>query len=256
MKSILFIPVWNQVSEFPTVLRELKETRLPVDEVLLVNNGSSDGSEILIRESGYSYIELPANRGVGYSFMQAVDWALERNFEVFSCMASNGKMLASELSRVMSPVLRDEADYVTGSRFLPGGSFPHLPIFRRSSIPMVNLFVRLLTGARLSDATCGFKAMRLSLFQQANFDWHAPSLDTYGFEYYLYAKVIMSDRFRWMEVPITMRYPGRGKPYSKMTPFKSWYEMLRPWAYARFDGKGFIDLDWPSQPEKAVVGQS
>ena len=256
MKSVLFIPVWNQIAEFPAVLKELKESNLPVDEVLIVNNGSDDGSEVLVRNSGYRYIDLPANRGVGYSFMRAVDWALKRDFDVFSCMASNGKMLASELPRVLSPVLIDEADYVTGSRFLPGGSSPHLPTFRRSSIPLVNLFVRFLTGAKLSDATCGYKAMRLSIFQQAEFDWHAPSLNTYGFEYYLYAKVILSGRFRWMEVPITMRYPGRGKPYSKMTPFKSWYEMLKPWVIARFDGKGFMNLVSPSLTEKAVVGQS
>ena len=45
MKSICFIPVYNQIKEFPTVLKELKNSNLPVDEILLINNGSNDGSE-------------------------------------------------------------------------------------------------------------------------------------------------------------------------------------------------------------------
>lgn len=239
MRSLLFIPVYNQRDEFPQVLEELKAAPLPCDEVLLVNNGSSDGSEALVKNSGYPYLDLPKNLGVGYSFMKAVDWALARDFEVFSVIASNGKMLPSELGRVLGPVLRGEADYVTGSRFLEGGDSPNLPRFRKSAIPMVNQFVRALTGAHLTDATCGYKAMRLALFRRARFDWHAPWLNTYGFEYYLYGKVVLDGTLRWREVPITMRYPPSGKRYSKMTPFKSWYEMLKPWVRARWDGKGF-----------------
>ncbi len=63
MKSVLFIPVYDQAQEFPTVLRELKETPLAVDTVLLVNNGSSDGSEKLVAESGYEVINLATNVG-------------------------------------------------------------------------------------------------------------------------------------------------------------------------------------------------
>ena len=53
MKSVLFIPVWNQIHELPTVLRELGETDLPVDTVLFVKNGSNDGSEDLIHQTGH-----------------------------------------------------------------------------------------------------------------------------------------------------------------------------------------------------------
>ena len=96
-----------------------------------------------------------------------------------------------------------------------GGGSPNLPGFRRRSIPLVNLFVRAVTGARLTDATCGFRALRLDLLRRADFDWHAPWLHTYGLEYYLYAKVLLDRRIRWTEIPVTMRYPAAG-PYSKI----------------------------------------
>jgi dolichol-phosphate mannosyltransferase len=170
--------------------------------------------------------------------MRAIDWALERGVEVFGAMAANGKMLPAEIPRLLAPILGGEADYVNGSRFLAGGGSPNLPEFRRRSIPLVNVFVRLATGARLSDATCGFRAFRLDLLRRAEFDWHAPWLHTYGFEYYLYAKILLDPVIRSVEVPVTMRYPEAGR-YSKIRPGRDWYAMLEPWLRARLDGRGF-----------------
>lgn len=239
MRSVFLIPVFNQVIELPTVLRELAECETPKDRVLIVNNGSSDGSETLIRESGYPYLDLPANLGIGYSFMVAADWALERGYDVFGSLAGNAKMLPSEMNRVLDPLERDEVDYVTGSRFLDGGDSPNLPSFRRNAIPAVSRFIQILTGARITDATCGYRAFRLDLLRRAQFDWHHPSLNRYGFESYVYAKVLLDPSVRWREVPITMRYPPKGQRYSKIPPLVGWYDMLKPWMVARVDGKGF-----------------
>lgn len=244
MKSVFFIPVFNQAREFPRLLAELRAGPLACDEVLLVNNGSRDGSETLVRESGFPYLDLERNRGVGWSYILALDWALAHGFEVFGTMASNGKMLPAEMPRLLSPILAGETDYVTGSRFLPGGDSPNLPGFRRRSIPLVNLYAWLCTGARLSDATCGYRAFRLDFMRRAAFDWHAEWLHTYGVEYYVYAKVLLDRHLRWREVPITMRYPETG-PYSKIRGPRDWYAMLEPWLVARLDRRGF------APPERA-----
>lgn len=239
MKSVFFIPVFNQIEEFPKVLEELKSTDLPCDTILLVNNGSSDGSERFVHESGYDYIDVEKNLGIGYSFMLAIDWALERDYDVFGVLASNGKMLPEEMNRVLDPIINDEADYTTGSRFLDGGEFPNLPLFRRIAIPMVNIFVCLFTGKMLTDCTCGYRAYKLDIMRRAEFDWHPEWMHTYGFEYYLYGKALIEKTVRCIEVPITMRYPPKGKRYSKMTPFKSWYHMVKPFVLARLNRKGF-----------------
>lgn len=243
MKTVFFVPVFNQIEEFPTVLRELKETSLPCETILLINNGSTDGSETLIRESGYDYIDLPENLGVGHAFMVAIDWALERGYEVLGGLAGNAKMLPSEMHRLVEPIYNGSADYVTGSRFLIGGDSPNLPRFRKTSIPLVNIVVKFLTSTVVTDATCGYRAYKLDIFRRAEFNWHAPWLNTYGFEYYLYAKVLLDGSIRWIEVPVTMRYPGKGKRYSKIKPFKGWWEMIKPWLIARIDGKGFSSAD-------------
>jgi glycosyltransferase involved in cell wall biosynthesis len=238
MKTLFFVPVFDQARELPRVLAEFSAARPAEVELLLVNNGSRDGSERLVRQSGHAFLDLPRNAGVGGACMLALDWALARGVETFGAMAANGKMLPAEIPRLLAPILAGTADYVTGSRFLAGGAAPHLPPFRRRAIPAVNRYVRWLTGARLTDATCGFRAFRLDLLRRAEFDWHARWLATYGLEYYLYAKVVLDGRLRWTEVPVTMRYPPAG-PYSKIRAGRDWWAMLKPWLVARLDRRGF-----------------
>lgn len=239
MKVLCFVPVFNEILEFPKLLETLRAQRGPFDELLLVDNGSSDGCEAVIRDSGYPHVVVARNRGVGYAIMAAIDWGLAHGFDVLTGVAANGKMRPDEMHRVVDPILRDEADYVTGSRYLQGGGSPNLPAFRQATIPLVNRFAQLATGVRVSDATCGYRAYRLDLLRRATFDWHAPWLETYGLEYYLFAKVLLDPRLRWREVPITMQYPQRKHSYSKIRPGQDWWAMLKPWLVARLDRRGF-----------------
>lgn len=250
--TLIFLPVWNQVRELPLVLDELARFRPDGVDFLLVNNGSTDGSEDLARRSLFPVVEIPTNLGIGHSFEVAFKWARAREYAYFGSMASNAKMLASEVHRLVEPLRDGRADYVTGSRFLPGGGFPNLPTFRRLAIPAVNIVAKLTTGQSLTDATNGFRAFRLGILEAAEFDLSADWLRTYGFEYYVYAKALRDRRIRCMEVPSTMRYPEHGS-YSKIRPGRDWLAMLRPWVQARFDGAGFGVLPWLAQPNRSSV---
>ena len=146
------------------------------------------------------------------------------------------------MHRVLDPVLNDEVDYVKGSRYLESGSSVNLPGFRQAAIPAVTKFIRTLTWSDITDATTGYRAFRVDLLRKAQFDWKAPWLYTYGFEYYFLAKVMLNPKIRWREVPITMRYPEKGRPYSKIKPGIGWWHMLKPWLVARIDGK---TIQWP-----------
>jgi hypothetical protein len=73
--------LFNQAQEFPKFSEELKSLDFPCDQVLLINNGSSDGSEVMVREAGYPYLDIPKNRGVGYSYILAVQQFLRNIFK-------------------------------------------------------------------------------------------------------------------------------------------------------------------------------
>jgi dolichol-phosphate mannosyltransferase len=228
MRSLCIIPIFNQVKELPAFLEKCRAA-LPCDELLLVDDGSTDGSSALIEASGFPLLSLETRRGIGHALIEGTHYALRNGFEVVIHMAGNGKMLPEEMNRVLQPIAEDKADYVWGSRFLPGGRFVNAPTFRRYAIPWIfNLLPLVFTGTKVTDATCGFRAYRLSILTEHAHGWDKPWLFRYEFEYFVLAKVLLS-AYRHQEVPISMVYPPSKKNYSKIVPVLSWWSMLKPW---------------------------
>lgn len=239
--ALMFLPVFNQINEIQLVVSEIREEGPNDVDFLLFDNGSTDGTSEVIATSGLPFLSVEHNQGIGHSYGLALDWAKARDYRFFGTMAGNGKMLPREIPRLLNPLRSGAAHYVTGSRFLPGGSYPNLPGFRRWAIPAVNFFAWLMTGKRLTDSTNGFRAFRLELLN--SLELGAPWMKTYGFEYYIYAKALLDHRVVCFEVPSTMRYPESGS-YSKIRPGADWFAMLRPWWSARFDRRSLGSLPW------------
>lgn len=242
LRSVFLVPVFDQAAQLPALLAEFAAAPLPCDTLLLVDDGSTDGSSEIVRASGHPSLRFERNHGVGHAMIRAAEWALERGYDFIGGIASNGKMVPAEMGRLLAPLLAGDADYVKGSRFLVPGTHPNLPAFRRRAIPLVNRFVRAITGRPVTDATCGYRAYRLDILRRAEFDWRAEWLHTYSFEYYLDAQVAISRHIRFREVPVTMRYPATRRDYTKIRPGRDWLAMLRPWVRARLDGPRIAPL--------------
>lgn len=228
MRSLCIVPVFNQVADLPKFIAWCREG-LACDELLFVDDGSTDGSSEMMASSGFKYIRIEKRRGIGHALILGTKYAQREGFQIVVHMAGNGKMLPREMSRVLAPILDRKADYVWGSRFLPGGNFANAPTFRKYGIPFVfNQIPLIFTGKRVTDATCGYRAYKLSLLENCAQGWDQPWLFKYEFEYFVLAKVLKS-RHRYQEVPISMIYPPSKKNYSKIVPVISWWSMLKPW---------------------------
>ena len=199
-----------------------------VDKWMPVDDGSTDGGSELLRQHGIEPLTQPARQGIGAAIKAVVRYARANGYDILVVMAGNNKDDPAEIPRLLEPILEHGVDYVQGSRFLEGGSSPHLPPFRRIAIRMLSLLFRLYSGRRCTDLTNGFRAYRLALFDDARIDIEQEWLDDYEYEYYVHWKAYTLG-YKVAEVPVTKTYPGvRGVEYSKIKPVIGWWHMLRP----------------------------
>lgn len=199
-------------------------------DILFVDDGSTDGSYEFLKSTDYFLIRHENNLGIGTGIREALKFGREKGYDVIVIMAANGKMLPSEIERLTEPIINGGYDYIQGSRYLEGGQSPNLPLFRRIMISLFTVLVNMATGFRGTDVTCGFRAYKLSLFNDGRFQIDQSWLDKYEMEYYIHYHVLKGG-YRIKEVPISMVYPSDRKNYSKIKPLVGWWSMVRPWLY-------------------------
>lgn len=228
MKGIVIVINFEQEREIARFLGELNDAATGLD-VVVVDDASTDQSAEIAERLGFLVIRRDVNRGVGAAIRTGIEYArklCEHEFVVI--MSANGKMRPSEIAAVIAPLLEGRADYVQGTRFVAGGSAVGLSHFRSAAIPAYSLLASAMLRRRFTDITCGFRAYRLELFDNAvirlNQDW----LDQYEAELYIHFYACRLG-FRIVEVPVTIDYshlePGRK---SKIRPGVGWWSLFRP----------------------------
>jgi len=158
MKLLTAIPVYNEERHLDGVLREVRRYS---PEILVVNDGSTDGTaERLSHHKDVRVITHETNRGYGAALISAFAYALEDRFEVLVTMDCDGQ---HEPARI--PVLLEalhDCDIVSGSRYLRDFRQNSLPPHDRMRINrQITAELNERYGLRLTDAFCGFKAYRV-----------------------------------------------------------------------------------------------
>ncbi len=227
-KTLTAVLTFNEGEKLRVLLDRFPKDRLY--DLLFVDDGSTDGSGDYLVKCGYTVIRHGDNRGVGAGIRTAVKYAREHGHEILVIMAGNGKMLPEEIPRLLDPILKDQADYVQGSRYLTGGDSPNLPMGRHYGIKAFTLIASILLGKRHTDITCGFRAYRLAIVNDPEINIDQNWLGRYEMEYYLHWKAVKRG-WRVTEAPVSMVYPESGRDYSKIRPFTGWWSMIRPWVF-------------------------
>jgi dolichol-phosphate mannosyltransferase len=223
-RVLAMFPFFNEEGKLPRLLAAMSSDQ--VDEYLGVNDGSTDNGPAVLAARGIHFIDQKRH-GVGSCIKAAIRYARENNFDILVVMAGNAKDDPAQIPDLLRPILENRADYVQGSRYLPGGSSPNLPLFRHFAIRALSIFFRLYTGKICTDLTNGFRAYRLDILDNPRIDLNQSWLDGYEFEYYVHWKAVECG-YRVVEVPVTKTYPTGGVSYTKVVPFLGWWHMLRP----------------------------
>ena len=105
-----------------------------------------------------------------------------------------------------------------------------MPFYRKIATKIHPWFMSMITGRKVTDSTNGFRAFRLSMFDNTTINIDQRWLDHYELEPYLLYKALTLG-FRFMEAPVTKMYPPKKLGYTKMRPLVGWWSILRPLIY-------------------------
>jgi glycosyltransferase involved in cell wall biosynthesis len=216
MRVLAIVPAHNEEAAVGEVVRELT-ARGDLD-VLVVDDGSTDGTRREARTAGARVLSLPFNLGIGGAVQSGYLFARRHGYDVAIQVDGDGQHLPSEIDRLLPPLAAGEADLVLGSRYVEEtayrSTFP-----RRMGMILFSWVVSRVTRRRFLDTTSGFRAASRSVI-----DYLA---EHYPQDYPEVEALVLLSRsgFRIVEVPCRFRERTGGS--SSITPVRSIYYVVK-----------------------------
>lgn len=212
-RAVIVVPTYNEISSLPLLIEKV----LPLDpriEVLVVDDNSPDGTGAWVKqhpdfEKRIHLLARAGKLGLGSAYKEGFRWAFARGFDACLEMDADLSHDPADIPRLLA-ALDQGADAAIGSRYLGGVRVMNWPEHRLLLSTGASRFVHTVTGLPLTDATSGFKALRVSALQAL--DWKKFRTEGYGFQVELHYFLWQSGA-RMVEVPIvfTERRDGETK---------------------------------------------
>jgi glycosyltransferase involved in cell wall biosynthesis len=162
-KISIVIPAYKVENHIKNVLSAIPNW---VDDVIVVDDASPDGTETIIREimekdSRITYIKHLKNQGVGGAMLTGFSKALSGDVDIVVKVDGDDQMDLTYLPQLISPLIRNQADFVKGNRFVDLQSLRVMPVIRRVGNLILSFLVKAATGYwNIFDPTNGFIAVR------------------------------------------------------------------------------------------------
>lgn len=151
-KIIAAIPAYNEADHIREIV--IKAGKY-VDQVIVVDDGSGDGTGERAKRAGATVIKHDRNLGKGVAINTAFQIAREINSLAMVLLDADGQHRPEEIPLLLNPVLNSQADMVVGSRFLANN---HIPKYRMLGQTVLNITTNLGSGIKLTDTQSGFRA--------------------------------------------------------------------------------------------------
>lgn len=213
-RVVMVVPTYNEALNLAWIVGRLREAQPDVD-VMVVDDGSPDGTgqiadRLAEADPQVTVVHRTEKAGLGAAYVHGFRVALDRGYDVIGEMDADGSHQPEQLHRLLGAL--EDADLVIGSRWVPGGSVVNWPWAREMLSRGGNLYVRVLLGVKVRDATAGFRVFRRSTLEKI--DVTSVRSTGYVFQTDLAWRTLQAD-LRVVEVPIEFVERERGD--SKMS---------------------------------------
>ena len=226
-RVLCIAPAWNEGERIKRVVEAVPPG--VVEATVVVDDGSSDNTGDFAKSAGAIVLGDGRNHGVGAAIRTGIDYAIANDFDIVVIVSGGGKTPPEQIPRLLEPILAGKAELAQGSRYTDGGEYLRMPLRRKIGTRGYTFLFSLFCGRRVTDASSGFRAMKLSLFDDPRINLHQDWLDRYELEPYLLFKALRL-RHKVVEVPVTIEYPPEndGIAYTKMRALVDWWKIFRP----------------------------
>jgi glycosyltransferase involved in cell wall biosynthesis len=194
MKLTAIIPAYNEEKTIGQVLVGVKRY---IKNIIVVDDGSTDKTSEVAFENGGTVLNHIINRGVGGAWNTGIKAALLDNADIIITLDADGQHSPDEIPKLIDPIIKGEADFVIGSRFLENQKIPKLRFIGNK---FGNFITLALWNARSSDTQSGMRAFSADAAKKIE-------ILTQGMEVCSeMIKEIKLNNLRFKEVPITAIY--------------------------------------------------
>lgn len=213
--GLVVIPTYNEIENIEAIIRAVFSLETNFD-VLVVDDNSPDGTAkkvVALQEEypGRLYIEVRAGKsGLGTAYVHGFKWAISRKYEYIFEMDADFSHNPLDLERLQAACERG-ADLAIGSRYSKGVNVVNWPLSRVLLSYFASVYVKLITGMKIHDATAGFKCYRRKVLESVNLD--RIKFVGYAFQIEMKYRAFVNG-FNIVEVPII--FTDRTKGESKM----------------------------------------
>jgi len=154
--QLAVVPAYNEAGTVGGVVRAIQE-HAPQFDVLVIDDGSTDGTGEVAEDAGAHVLRHPFNLGIGGAVQSGFVYALDNGYDYMVQVDADGQHLPEEIPKLLAAMDADPSlDMVCGSRFMTGHRYP-APISRRTGIHLFAFLLSRIMGRRVSDPTSGFR---------------------------------------------------------------------------------------------------
>ena len=229
-RLLVILPAYNEEASLPGTVRELREKAPGVDFVV-VNDGPADGTEAVCLENGFPLLNLPTNLGLTGAFQTGMRYAFEEGYDAAVQLDADGQHDPAFLLPMLEKMETEKLDLVLGSRFLTEKRPRSLRMLGNA---LIEGAVRLTTGRRISDPTCGMRLYgRRVMKHMAYAPTARPEPDTVA--------LLIRSGARTAEYPVSIRERQAGESYLSLG---------RSFRYMAQMGINIFILQWVMEKEK------
>ena len=215
--SVVIIPTYNEIENIESIIRKVFSLE-KVFDILVVDDNSPDGTAAMVQSlqkeySGKLFLENRTKKaGLGTAYVHGFKWSLSKDYEYIFEMDADFSHNPEDLIKLYNACAVQNASLAIGSRYVTGVNVVNWPLSRVLMSYFASVYVQMITGMKIHDATAGFVCYKRKVLESINLD----KIKFVGYAFQIEMKYrVYAKNLPILEVPII--FTDRTKGVSKMS---------------------------------------